>query len=67
MLLLLLDLLDVDLLDVDLLEEDLLDVDLLLADFDVDLLVPFEVDVFLLLLFNEPKSKLMIDVRGLYG
>ena len=44
----------------DRLEEDLLE-DVLLEDFDGVLLVLFEVDVFFLL-FNEPKSKLMIFI-----
>ena len=41
--------------------EDLLE-DVLLEDFEGVLLVLFEVDVFFLLLFNEPKSKLMIYI-----
>ena len=41
--------------------DDLLE-DVFLVDFDGVLLVLFEVDVFFLLLFNEPKSKLMIVI-----
>ena len=47
-----------DLLEDDLLEDDLLEV------LDGVLLVLFVVDVFFLLLFNEPKSKLMINIWG---
>lgn len=43
--------------------EDLLE-DVLLEDLDGVLLVLFVVDVFFLLLFNEPKSKLMIYIGG---
>ena len=43
--------------------EDLLE-DVLLEDLDGVLLVFFVVDVFFLLLFNEPKSKLMIVIGG---
>ncbi|MBR5161269.1 MAG: hypothetical protein IKW80_06540 [Thermoguttaceae bacterium] len=45
------------------LPDDLLE-DVLLEDFDDVLLVLLEVDVFFLLLFNEPKSKLMIVIGG---
>ena len=41
--------------------EDLLE-DVFLVDFDDVLLVLFEVDVFFLLLLNEPKSKLIIFI-----
>ncbi len=44
--------------------DDLLE-DVLLEDFDDVLLVLFVVDVFFLLLFNEPKSKLMIVIGGM--
>ena len=43
--------------------DDLLE-DVLLEDFDDVLLALLEVDVFFLLLFNEPKSKLMIVIGG---
>ncbi len=43
--------------------DDLLE-DVLLEDFEDVLLVLLEVDVFFLLLFNEPKSKLMIVIGG---
>ena len=44
--------------------DDLLDVVFLEVVFDGVLVVLLEVDVFFLLLFNEPKSKLMIYVGG---
>ena len=62
--LLLLRLRRVERLEDDLLDDDLLD-DVLLEDFDGVLLVLLEVDVFFLLLFNEPKSKLMIVMGGI--
>ena len=43
--------------------EDLLE-DVLLEDLDGVLLVLLVVDVFFLLLFNEPKSKLIIYIGG---
>ena len=44
--------------------DDLLDVVFLEVVFDGVLVVLLEVDVFFLLLFNEPKSKLMIYLGG---